>query len=475
MALPLTRTALLLLHAAIVRAAFWTVTSNYQYDLTTSAYTYHYLSSVDIDVYTTTRTIEKGATPTGPALSTSTSYYSYQDIEYVSVFYPPGAVAQAQLLPETGVFDTTTDDTSTVYYMPVTFTAPASCTSSFTWATTTPVAVPSAVIDQMKPTSTKTELGSTYTYTYSTYTGNDYVTLFLTPGAVPITTSSDYYVSKYINHCEKPYSSSDYDPYDSVTVCSWYSGCTSLKTWIIIIAAIIPSLFVFGFLESWFWFRRLMTGRSALRFGTICWILISLWITCFTRKQSARSKDDQKLLREQWNKMSGWAAFKLWWKWGFRHAYPTQLLGQYSRNTVGIGPQAEGVPAGQHMYGQPMMQQQGPVMMSPPAYGNQQGATMAPPGHGSVAYYEPGKGIPNVTESHAPMHTQTPPVQVPTPSMSPPLSHSTYTNDGMPWQQGAPSDVSAPITNPHMHQYYPGPSPPPNQSPPPHHGPPPTR
>ncbi|KAI4933485.1 uncharacterized protein J4E92_003152 [Alternaria infectoria] len=96
-------------------------------------------------------------------------------------------------------------------------------------------------------------------------------------------------------------------------------------TWIIIIACIIPGLFLLGFLESWFWFRRLMLGKSAMRFDR-------------------RSAEDQKMLAERWKNMGSGAAFKAWWKWGFRHRYPEELLGQFSKTTVGF------VPPGQPLY-----------------------------------------------------------------------------------------------------------------------------
>jgi hypothetical protein len=135
---------------------------------------------------------------------------------------------------------------------------------------------------------------------------------------------------------------------------------------------VIPALFLLGFLESWFWFRRLMMGKSAMRFGTVSWVLISLWVLCFTRMQDARSTEDQKLLHEKWKNMKSGAAFKAWWKWGFRHAYPVEHLGQYSKQTVGV------VPVGEPLH--PAMAQAPPGFMPGPP----------PPGApGQVYYYGP--------------------------------------------------------------------------------------
>jgi hypothetical protein len=152
-----------------------------------------------------------------------------------------------------------------------------------------------------------------------------------------------------------------------------------MRTWIIVIACLIPGLFFLGFLESWFWFRRLMMGKSAMRFGTVCWVLISLWVLCFTRMQDRRSADDQKLLAEKWKNMGSGAAFKAWWKWGFRHRYPEELLGQFSKTTAGI------VPPGQPLY--PAMAQT-PGAFQPGAPGGG-GLQPVPGAHGQVYYYGP--------------------------------------------------------------------------------------
>jgi hypothetical protein len=122
-----------------------------------------------------------------------------------------------------------------------------------------------------------------------------------------------------------------------------------------------------------------MMGKSAMRFGTVCWVLISLWVMCFTRMQDRRSVEDQKLLAEKWKNMGSGAAFKAWWKWGFRHRYPEELLGQFSMTTVGI------VPPGQPL--NPAMAQ-APGAFQPGAPGG--GALQPVPGApGQVYYYGP--------------------------------------------------------------------------------------
>lgn len=240
-----------------------------------------------------------------------------------------------------------------------------------TITTTASVSIPTQVTAQISPSST--EAGTT-TDSYGSVVYK-YETWYLTAGAAPFHSSSDYYYEYYIASCSTPPPSrstgsssgsgsgrsSSYDD-----DCYYYCG-SYLRTYIIVIASVIPALFLLGFLESWFWFRRLMMGRSAMRFGTISWVLISLWILCFTRMQDRRSKEDQKLLAEKWKNMGSGAAFKAWWKWGFRHKYPEELLGQFSKTTVGI------VPPGQLLH---------PEISQIPAAGG-------PAAPGQVYYYGP--------------------------------------------------------------------------------------
>ncbi|KAF2832680.1 hypothetical protein CC86DRAFT_263052, partial [Ophiobolus disseminans] len=362
-------------------AAFWTYTSRFALFATPSPYT-----SVNgvVRTYTVTdiRTIKPSVTPT--ATPTSTSIYArYTDLQLVYQYYPIGAVnAESDLVPEDDFYSATRTSTSVsssiVFLMPVTLTAPASCPTQFTATTAATVTIPSQVWDQIRPTSTVNAGVSTL------YGGYQYniQTWYLSAGAAPFQTSSYMYYRLYVASCSTlpsyrtttgtrttTSSSNDDDVY-----CyrySYYCG-TPLRIWIIIIASVIPGLFLLGILESWFWFRRLMMGKSAMRFGTVCWILISLWVLCFTRMQDARSKEDQKTLQENWKNMGSGAAFKAWWKWGFRHAYPVEHLGQFSKTTVGV------VPVGQPL--NPALSQ-APPMFAPGA---------PPPGQpGQVYYYGP--------------------------------------------------------------------------------------
>lgn len=463
---------------------FWTYTSRFQYSVSTSLYTYRD-GSVDTDLYTATRTIKSGVTPSvAPARTTTEPFYGYDSLQIIEAYYSPGAVAESDLSPTYSFGATTRTTTSSMYVstefrMPVTYTAPASCPTQFTISLNETVSVPTEVRDQVTPVTIIT--GSTRTYL--TYGPSVTETWYLTTGAAPLRSQTAVNYDLYVASCSTPYSydvgdgnynyhSGGSSSTDDLTVCSWYSGCTSLKTWIIIIASIIPGLFVLGFIESWFWFRRLMLGKGALRFGTISWICISLWVACFTRTQSARSKDDQKLLREKWNNTPSTTAFKLWWKWGFRHAYPVPLLGQYSRNTVGIVPEGQPLPqmgqAPGPVYGpgfQPppagIPQNGQPYYPPPPGWApppNGQGYPVPPPGqtympppNGAGGYYtEQAKENASVTErTVSPPLPMTQPSPHPPPGTAPPPSVSPQPSPLSEPAQLADTQQSPPPGGPH--------------------------
>ncbi|KAJ4299256.1 hypothetical protein N0V90_004500 [Kalmusia sp. IMI 367209] len=415
------------------QSAFWTYTSRFQ----DCYYPYTYYDG-DTTSMSTWCDIKSTVTPTVSPTSTSTYSYSTGDLELVYAWYTSNAVAESDIIPYSR-YDpdatTTTETTTSTYHvfsMQVTYTAPTYCETPFTVTTNASVSVPTEVLDQVTPfmviTSTPTPTRRA-TYVFETW--------YFSEGDVPFTSSDDYYYTAYVEECSLPYyayptytgsssggygggtsgsgSGSGSGSSDDWEVCYLYSGCTSLKTWIIIIAALIPSLFVLGFFESYFWFRRLMLGKGCLRFGTIFWICISLWVACFTRTQSRRSPEDQKLLREKWKNTSFGTAIKLWFRWGFRHRYPVPLLGQYSRNTVGIVPEGQplpvpGMPPPGAFYpsGAPAPGQ-GQVYYPPPQgwvpAPNGQGYPMPPPGqaymagaNGAPQYYgEQSKEAPSVT------------------------------------------------------------------------------
>lgn len=451
---------------------FWTATVRYMDYVSLEPYTY--AGETTTYDYTYTRTINPTVTPTVTPTYTSVYRSSAYDVEVHELYYATGAVADSDLVSRTtrDYYASTTATTketysTTEYLMPVTMTAPTSCPTVFTVARQASITyIPSIVTDQLKPTSTEVSTSSGRSYDY------EYATWYLTEGAAPFTSTDDYYYSYYIAYCTPPpaqYTSSSRTSGDDSSSSSgsdddaswtdyrtcYFGGCTSLKTWVIIIATILPGIFLLGFLESWFWYTRLMKGKSAMRCGTVCWVLLSLWVLCFTRMQDARSKEDQKLLQQKWKEMPAGQKFKNW-SWGFKRRYPVPLLGQFSKQTVGI------VPEGQPLY--PAMAQAPPGQVfyygppPPGAPGWQQGPNGGAPGYPMPAqgypqqggYYAanvPKSGVVVGSTSVPSTGTATPP-QAPQPAYHPPTSAPPNAQLPPQPQQAAPSSVPVPAPAP---------------------------
>lgn len=476
-------------------SAFWTYTSRFVDQVSESPYTY-YNGEVTTDTWTTTAVIKDGVTPTQTpySLYTSSHDYYYSDLQIVEAYYATGAVAASDIVPEKtyDYYSTATTSapaktvTSIEFSMPVTMTAPASCPTPFTVTTSASVDIPSQVTAQVSPTSVETS-SSGISYSDVVYM---YETWYLSANAAPFTSTSDYYYSRYIADCSTPPaplrtgsthsnggsssnngdSSSDYDG------CYSYYYChTSIWTWVIIIATVIPGLFLLGFLESFFWFRRLMRGKSAMRCGTICWVLISLWILCFTRMQDRRSAEDQKLLAEKWKGMGGGAKFKAWLKWGFRHRYPEVLLGQFCKTTVGIVPPGQPLhPAMAQMPGAAPNMPGQVYYYGPPPPGWVQapnGGLVPPQGYvypspQQTGYYGgAAKDGPVVSQYSVPMMGNTPQQQqmgnpAPVSPQAPQPVHPAQNSASMPTHSGAPP-TSGPTPAPSAPSQASAPSPPP--------------
>lgn len=325
-------------------ASFYTVTSFIAVSTTTSKL--YATCTTNCRVYTDTTYIDVNptATPTAKPLSSTTYTDSYDDVEVVSVFVDAAAVPSSDLLLTTPTYNY---GVYTNYVVPVTWTAPASCPTPFTVVTYTDYSPPYEVTGHLSAASTATSV-YTYSSSHSTVT---YFTYFLAPTAVPSSVlahpTSNYYYSNYVARCSNPtarYGSSsgsgsggyhnggDDSSDDGWQVCAVMTGCVSLATWVIVVATILPTIFVLGFVESYCWFRRLMLGKSALRLGTVCWCCLSLWVICVTRQARARSKEDQVLLRQYWATLGAGKRIKYWFKHGLAWRYPVELLGNPDGN-----------------------------------------------------------------------------------------------------------------------------------------------
>lgn len=290
-----------------------------------------------------------------------------------------------------------------------------------------------------------TEVASAYsdfasvTTTISTYRDDYYeeayeytlITAYLSQNALTLSgdaVTDHYYYQYYVADCSDP--NSDYDDYYwptesetdpfptdngfgggnddddddqdaaagrfGIEECTSLMSCGWLSTALIVIAAVLPAIFLLGFLESYFWFRRLMTGKSALRFGTVCWIFLLLPVLCLTKKTPARDADMQAAFKQTWKETSFGTALRLWFKYGFRHQYPTELLGEHPQYKGFAGDMAEAQALASAFDAQQRM------AYGPPPAG---GASVSQP---PAVYYVPanaGKGVAGPTQV-APMPPQ---------------------------------------------------------------------
>ena len=315
-------------------AAFWTITEYRVITESLSVYsTYTY-------TYSRTVTLAPEITPTATPTSSRTVTDTYDDVVSVLLYLPASAVPSSDLVSTT----TTRSSLYTLYNVPITYTAPTSCPTPFTVATYTNVYIPYDVRPHITGFSTST---SVYTYRYVTNSEDSSVLVFIDRTAVPATMISnptnDFIYSYYVKSCTNPTATAtarsgsggsssssggdDDDYWSGWEVCAAMTGCVAVRTWIIVVATILPSIFLLGFVESYCWFRRMMIGKSALRLGTVCWCFLSLWMICATRKSESRSPADQVLLKQYWATLGAGTRIKLWFKWGFRWQYPVELLG----------------------------------------------------------------------------------------------------------------------------------------------------
>ncbi|WAO91149.1 Hypothetical protein NCS54_00860400 [Fusarium falciforme] len=305
---------------ATTAVAQFTVTSNYVISKTTD----------EAFTRTSTLPLRPVVAPTGEVISVTTSTRSYNGLEIVMRYFEPGEFASTDIQLTTS--GTNLDGSFTYYYQGIVYTAPASCPTPFTVSTRTRIMIPSEVRSQFSPTSLASRTG-----THDNGAVYTQVTAYLSDGAVRINAadaSSDWLATYYLADCRNPTATDDsywgnLEPGTSRDdpVNDWLNEKSSVKPWAIALAAVFPSLFLLGFVESWFWFRRMMVGRGALRVGTICWILILPLLLLFVRYAPARRDSDQSELRIRWKTFSLGTRVKLWLRWGFRKSYPTELLG----------------------------------------------------------------------------------------------------------------------------------------------------
>ncbi|KAK4652907.1 hypothetical protein QC762_0078070 [Podospora pseudocomata] len=283
--------------------------------------------------------IPPGATPTSSSTYTNRDW----DIKMATILLPPDAVPRSEIDGWYWFRSTTTrpPSTSDLWWIDHTLTAPASCPTPFEFTTSHLLSywgdrLPSEFLDEyMLPKATVFPVYTT-TPSYRGAYPSPVREIHVKPTDLPPTRSgglprygdAGFVISdlksfnqSYITHCHLP---------GEPRPCPYsYAGkCSKIEPWKIIVAAVIPSIFLLGFVESFFWFRRLMLGKSCLRLGTVCWNLIFIFLVFFTAIEDKRSPEHQADFREQWKKMSLMTKIKLWGQFGFRHRYPVEWLGE---------------------------------------------------------------------------------------------------------------------------------------------------
>ncbi|TGZ82045.1 hypothetical protein EX30DRAFT_213593 [Ascodesmis nigricans] len=429
--------ALLVTGTAVTSA--WEVTS--WIAETVSTYTYR---NPTLYSYTNTVDITLTASPASPSVAPTSSYiYSdtYYSITYTTFYLPASAFPDP--LPTSTYGGYGFDYTYQKYYVDsVFFTAPAYCSSKWTYTSTRTLDVPSAITNQLTPIATKTSL---VTGSYDVYTRVYYM---LKPGLFPTPTTAYAEPTRSILRklsCERPYSQEEYnDSYNSGdSGSSWrddsdlsYADGEKYYTWTeaqwaqsSVRAGAIAAIVIFftlvlaGFAESYFWFSRLMSGKQAWRGGTWCWAIATIWGFCLLHRQKKRENgEERKELADKWKEMPKKEKLQLWGKWGFRWAYPEKLLGMKPGSAMGESGSVENgvggvVPAQQT---QQQMQevrqgQQLPSATSP--------APPAPDAAAPAASTSTPAPVPAVTSSNAgnPAPPAVYPPQGNAPSPSPPL------------------------------------------------------
>lgn len=351
---------ILILTTLIATSAAWVIPTYVVREtstLTVGTFVYTDISSTFIDKFTETNivtlsitTAPAGATP----ITTTTSTDFFDDLTILNV-----ELAAADLptpLPTAPSEKLITDGVEHIYIQKETFSNPASCSNAKPWSYSSRVTVyvPSEATYQLKPTSESTRTFTGYGSGYIDVPHETTIYHFLTPGTVPTPSYDDDDGVAETDACNVPFEarynySDEHDDDDysvrpkstsgssdsSSTWDEWlserkrYKG--KMKTWILIIIILLPCIFVLGFVESYFWFTKLMKGRSALRGGTVLWVFISLWAACLIRSENAGADQDWREKAEAtWNARGPGEKLKLWLMYGFRWSYPVAVMGQRS-------------------------------------------------------------------------------------------------------------------------------------------------
>ncbi|KAL6858121.1 hypothetical protein ACO1O0_005573 [Amphichorda felina] len=96
--------------------------------------------------------------------------------------------------------------------------------------------------------------------------------------------------------------------------------------YVFVVVAFFPAIVILSLFENYFWFRRMMLGKSSLRFGIVPCVFFMPPALCFISMYPSRDPPAQKALRRRWKSLRPFEAIVLWIRWGFERRYPIALL-----------------------------------------------------------------------------------------------------------------------------------------------------
>ncbi|KAJ5468723.1 hypothetical protein N7475_006475 [Penicillium sp. IBT 31633x] len=319
----------------LVLAAPWIVTDIYE-EKPTSLYYYGLTTEIN--------QISPTATLPDEALSTITSTNTLWDYTVIEKLYPTGYGVDRPR----NYYLTADDDGNyhtTMYMVNMTFSAPTACSTQ--WTTTTAVEVtPPAIVRDLLPRETvtiSTSVDNDQPFQPTTYV---YDVVFVEPTQLPssdLSSLSTWYAptGRYEGAGCRPssdtYSNGYYYNYGYWDDYNWFTsewgigiGISGLALTLICVLGWIGLVFIFGMIEAWVRFRRLMTGWQTRRGLPLFWAFLVLpfslfLLFCFRKGYRARSKEDAAILKKRWDAMSFWTKLRLFFAWGFRFKYPTVL------------------------------------------------------------------------------------------------------------------------------------------------------
>ena len=303
-------------------------------------------------------------TPTGTptnGIKTVTDSSSYAEITVIEINLPAGTVptSSSDSFINDSEFSTSNYPTPTSYFVPVTYTPMASCSSRYsqTWALTTniPVSIPYLVRPAITPLSTLTST-TTYTAFDDKLSRVTQKMAILNPTDIPIsvlaslstlysppelircfTPTSACYTMTRANGILEPTCTSTFThdrsdpnsinyPYDE-----WSPRPASSRYFFLLIIIGVPLgwlllFFLLGLVESWFSFKGLMLGKQRKRGTPYTWCCVNfLTLCCVGPTYKAKSEEEQAILGERWKALKAGEKLRLWGKWGFKWSYPDVL------------------------------------------------------------------------------------------------------------------------------------------------------